>query len=88
MARGWESKAVEAQIEEEERASETERRPASTGSSEQRMKLESLRLSRARVEQQLERAVLPAHREMLMKALRSLENEADEINRKILQDES
>jgi hypothetical protein len=42
-------------------------------------RLESLKLSRSRVEQQLSRAVQPAHREMLMKALQAIEEEADQI---------
>jgi hypothetical protein len=42
--------------------------------------LESLRLSRSRIEQQLSRAVRPAHREMLMKALQAIEKQADELS--------
>ena len=63
MARGWESKAVADQIEEEEsrqqQASKVETTP------EQRLlkeRLDSLKLSRSRLLQQLERATNPAHR--------------------------
>jgi len=44
-------------------------------------RLASLKLSRSRVEQQLEKAVHAAHREMLMKALQAIEKEAEEISR-------
>jgi len=37
-------------------------------------------LSRSRVEDQLSKAVRPAHRQMLMKALQAIEEEADEIS--------
>ncbi len=79
MARGWESKSVEAQIEEEERAAEPERNKKSEFSVAAQERLESLRLSRSHIEDQLERAVHAAHREMLMKALRSIEKEVEEI---------
>jgi hypothetical protein len=78
MARGWESKSVEDQIEEGKRASEA--RPHTTADSRVTdQRLESLRLSRSRVQQQLAHAVYPAHREMLMKALQAIEREAEEI---------
>ncbi len=80
MARGWESKSVEAQIEEGERAFEPERNQKSSLTIEAQQKLETLRLSRSRVEEQLERAVHAAHREMLMKALRSIEKKVEAIN--------
>jgi coenzyme F420-reducing hydrogenase delta subunit len=86
MARGWESKSVEAQIEEEDRAYEAGRKQASDRSNQQDQKLESLRLSRARIEQQLARAVYAAHREMLMKALQAIEKETEELNLESLRD--
>jgi hypothetical protein len=49
MARGWESKSVEAQIEEEDRAYEAGRKKASDLSNQQDQRLESLRLSRVRI---------------------------------------
>jgi hypothetical protein len=42
--------------------------------------LESLKLSRSRVEDQLTKAVRPAHRQMLMKALQAIEEEAEELS--------
>jgi hypothetical protein len=79
MARGWESKSVEAQIEEEDRAYEAGRKQASDRSNQQDEKLESLRLSRVRIEAQLTRAVHTAHREMLMKALQAIEKETEQL---------
>lgn len=79
MARGWQSKSVEAQIEEGERAGEDSQARKSRAMRLRDERLESLRLSRARVEQQLSNAVHPAHREMLMKALQALEKDAEEI---------
>lgn len=79
MARGWESKSVEAQIEEEDRAYEAGRKEASDRSNQQDQRLESLRLSRVRVEAQLTRAVHAAHREMLMKALQAIEKETEAL---------
>lgn len=79
MARGWESKSVEAQIEEGK-----ERAPAAPSVSAQarlvKERLESLRLSRSRLLQQLETARHPAHREVLQNGLRAIEKQIDEIN--------
>lgn len=82
MARGWESKAVEDQMNEaEERA---RRKQAADGeiSTEERARrerLSSLQLSRARTLTQLEQATRPAHREMLQRSLRALEAEIDNL---------
>jgi hypothetical protein len=81
MARGWESKAVEDQI---EQANERSRRQPSLEdlSPEERVRrerLESLRLSRAHTLTQLERATRPAHRQMLQRTLRALEAEMEQL---------
>jgi len=85
MARGWESKAVADQIEEEEsrqqRASQIETTP------EQRMlkdRLDSLKLSRSRLLQQLERVTHPAHRNVLLNGLKAVEKEIDEVSIELL----
>jgi len=73
MARGWESKSVEAQQSE---ASEkpAESRPRLTAEAASRVReLETLRLSRQRVLQQLERAVNPRHRLLLQSELDDLD---------------
>ncbi len=80
MAIGW-GKSYEEQMEEaSQRASEEKwgHKPAAVRRREQA--LESLRLSRARIEQQLSRAVHPSHREMLMKALQAIEKQADDLS--------
>ena len=83
MARGWESKAVSEQIE-EGKETPAQRTPDFDRSPEARMRreqLESIKLSRARTLAQLERATNPAYRNVLEKALRSLEEETERITR-------
>jgi TATA-binding protein-associated factor Taf7 len=84
MARGWESKAVADQIEEgESRKDDT---PKGQTSPEQRLlkeRLDSLRLSKSRLLQQLERARHPAHREMLLNGLKAVEKEIEEVSLKL-----
>ena len=84
MARGWESKAIADQIEEEEsrqqQASKVEISP------EQRVlkeRLDSLKLSRSRLLQQLERATHPAHRNVLLNGLKAVEKEIEEVSAEI-----
>lgn len=80
MARGWESKSVEAQQEAAtDRPSESpdSRRDNSPESRARRDRIVSLRMSRSRTLQQLERATNPKHREMLQRALRTLEAELE-----------
>ena len=82
MARGWESKAVEDQMnaaEERARLKEAAEAYLSPEERERRERLESLKLSRARTLSQLESATRPAHREMLQRTLRALEKEMDEL---------
>lgn len=73
MARGWESKSVEApQAEAGERAAKP--RPRLTPEDASRARnLETLRLSRQRVVQQLERAQNPRHRQLLQDELSALD---------------
>jgi hypothetical protein len=79
MAIGW-GKSYEEQMEEAAQRAEAERAPrVPVDERIRRQRLESLKLSRSRVEDQLSKAVQPAHREMLMKALQAIEEEADEI---------
>lgn len=74
MARGWESKAVESQQDEMSRAAP--RRPAPTaGQLIQAERRRTLDLQRRRVEAELSRASAPAHREMLQRALRALDEQ-------------
>jgi hypothetical protein len=81
MARGWESKAVADQIEEVE---SRQRQPSGTeATTEERMlkeRLDSLKLSRSRLLQQLEHARHPAHRNVLLNGLKAVEREIDELS--------
>jgi hypothetical protein len=77
MARGWESKSVADQIEDAElRAPKTERE--SEEERQRKERLDSLRLSKSRLLQQLERAKLPAHRGVLLNGLKAIEKEIEE----------
>jgi hypothetical protein len=80
MARGWESKAVESQLEEKE-ARDPDTRPFEDSPEirARRERLESLRLSRARTLEQLEAAKAEAHREMLKRTLIALERAMSEL---------
>lgn len=82
MARGWESKGVADQQEAaEERAHrQRPRKELSPEARAQAERLESLRLSRARILDQLEQATRRAHREMLQRTLRALEAEIEELS--------
>lgn len=81
MARGWESKGVEAQMEEANQpALEKGRVDQSPEARARRLRLESLRLSRSRLLEQLERARHHAHREVLKKGLRAIESEMEKVS--------
>ena len=82
MARGWESKAVADQIE-EGKHTETSTDSRSTVTAEERERqnrLSSLQLSKARLLDQLDRARLPAHRQVLLNGLRAVEKGIEEIS--------
>jgi hypothetical protein len=79
MAIGW-GKSYEEQMEEASQRASAERIPQVLPEERARLKrIESLKLSRSRIEEQLSKAVRPAHRHMLMKALQAIEEEAEEI---------
>jgi len=84
MARGWESKAIADQIEEEEsrrqQASKVETTPEQRDLKE---RLDSLKLSRSRLLQQLERATHPRHRNVLLTGLKAVEKEIEEVSLEI-----
>ena len=78
MARGFDSKFVEAQQEEATR--EKSLRPALTPEQQAReAKRQSLVLSRARAQADLERASVAAHRQMLEHAIRTLDAELEKL---------
>jgi hypothetical protein len=78
MARGWESKSVESQIEDADaRSDRTE--PLTPGQREILRKRESLELSRRRVLHDLEAAVSPVRRTSLEHALAFLDEEIGKL---------
>ena len=80
MARGWESKAVADQIEEGNSPKEKARGvPASAEERAHKDRLDSLRLSKSRLLEQLERATHPAHRNMLLNGLKAIETQIDDL---------
>ena len=80
MARGWESKAVADQIEEgESRQAEARKGEVTPQQRLLKERLDSLKLSKSRLLQQLERARHPAHRDVLLNGLKAVEKEIEEI---------
>lgn len=80
MARGWESKSIEAQQEE---ASTGNRKAAMPLSPSQRAALQrrrTLELARARTLGDLQRCSSPAHRSMLEQALRAIDEQIGKLN--------
>lgn len=84
MARGWESKAVEGQMEEaEERALRPLPEVPDSPTERARLeRLEALRMSQSRTAQQLKTARTVAHRTMLERALAHLESQIKELSGK------
>jgi hypothetical protein len=84
VARGWESKAVADQMEEADAsrgaAEQSAQGELSPQERERRQRLESLKLSRSRTLDQLERVTNRAYREMLQRTLRALEAEIEEVS--------
>jgi hypothetical protein len=83
MARGWESKAVEAQIEGTEReAGDRTNGLFSPSQVEIRQKREGLLLSRARVLQDMQTARNPRYRKLLQDTLDHLEHELELLEKR------
>ena len=79
MARGWESKSVEMQIESAE-SSNYKNSQHDNSEMERLRRHQALVLSRSRVLQQLEVSQNPRHREMLQRALADLEKQLNGAN--------
>lgn len=76
MARGWESKAVEGQVQEfQEKDTGKDKRQLSAAQLELRRRREVLLLSRARVEKDLQSSQNPRHKEQLIRALADLDSQ-------------
>jgi len=84
MARGWESKSIESQIESAESRKSAPRAAAAAASNsaqtERTRQRESLLLSRTRILNDLERATHPRHRETLNAALKHLDDKLSELS--------
>lgn len=82
MARGWESKEVESQIEAAEaRASQSKKKRISDEQVKRQRERESLELSRVRVVRDLASAVNPKYKEQLQKSLDHLDQKLAELNK-------
>jgi hypothetical protein len=80
MARGWESKAVEAQIETAEAHTVTTKTRLTPEEREKSRQRDSLLLSRNRVRQDLEQSNNPRYRKILSDALAHLEAELAQLD--------
>jgi len=80
MARGWESKSVESQMEtsQSERKETVKMGLTPEGAAALRKK-ETLRLARAHLQQQMQASQHPRHREMLKNALADLEKQIADL---------
>jgi RNA polymerase-interacting CarD/CdnL/TRCF family regulator len=77
MARGWESKAVEDQVEQAAQSRDVQAQPAKPpgGDIAQTHKLGGLRLMRSQVNEQLQRSQTVSQRQMLHQRLQAIEEE-------------
>ena len=81
MARGWESKGVEAQIESaEERAKSAQEQTLSLEQIAERARRESLEMDRTRILNEIAAARHPRHRQMLEGALAHLDARLAELH--------
>jgi hypothetical protein len=81
MARGWESKAVEGQVQEfESKENRAHKRELTQAQVEIRRQKEILLLSRARVEKQLQSIQDARYREQLSRALADLDAQLSKLN--------
>ena len=76
MARGWESKSIEDQQAEAERAAAEARRAPLTPHQQRR---ETLLLSRSQLQHQLENVRHEAHRQMLRRSVQALDEELAQL---------
>lgn len=81
MARGWESKSVEAQQAESEEQFRPQRFKLTAEDAARIRHRETLRLSRQRVSQQLETTQNPRHRKLLQDALADLDRKLTDLEK-------
>jgi len=80
MARGWESKSVEAQIEESDSETSTNQQALSADELHTALRRNDLLLSRKRVLQQLEASTNERYSELLRRTLAGLDLQLGELN--------
>jgi hypothetical protein len=81
VARGWESKSIESQVEEAESRRESKQRPEITAAEAEKVRRrESLLLSRTRVLRDLQGTQNARYREMLSAALKHLDEKLAELD--------
>lgn len=73
MARGWESKSVEAQQDEAVRAKAPQTRPPTPEERERIQRRQTIELARRKAVADLERAKTPAHRRQVERAIADLD---------------
>jgi hypothetical protein len=79
MARGWESKSIEAQQEEASSSKSSGRPRLTRDEADRRRKIESLQLSLRRMLEQIQRSQNVRHRQMLEQAKTDLEREIEAL---------
>jgi len=80
MARGWESKAIESQIQESElKASRSQKAPLTPEQVEKHRRKQVLLLSRKRVEKDLQSSSDPRYRDQLNRALADLDAQLSKL---------
>lgn len=82
MARGWESKSVEEQVQEHQQKKENKKKQLTAEQLESRRKREVLLLSRSRVQEDLQASQNPRHRDQLNSALADLDSRIAELTEK------
>jgi len=80
MARGWESKSVEAQMEEADSESSTQETAASAADRQVTLKKNDLQLSRKRILQQLQSSGSERYSELLRRTLADLDAQIAELS--------
>ncbi len=80
MARGWESKSVEAQMEEVRHVQTSDPAALSPEEMALRQRRETLRLTRSQLQEQMSRARSDAHRQRLAQSLAEIDRQLAALN--------
>ena len=79
MAKGWESKGVESQVQDFEEERENEKKTISAADLDLQRRRKVLELSRARVEKDLQNQQNPRYRDQLMHALADIDAQLQDL---------